>query len=338
MPVRTTVVGSWWLHPEMEQDLARVHAGKCSPQESETILNRAATKAIQEQRDLGLDEWTGGEYHTDNFILHMHNVITGLEVDKPQADDVFDYDDMAHAKIVGKITAPNGLGYLEAFRREKRLPGGVKKAAVVAPYEVAVAGRDELDKLKEQMPALTAIVNKELRTIADEGCANVQLDAPIFGGEVNMGMMTAQQAADLIAPCFEGVKATKSLHFCNGNLRGRPISHALHCAPWVDILERLAGVVDVAAFEVKYFFQWIERDAFKRMPKSMQLAAGIVDEGSYWIESVKKIRERIADWARVVGEERLWVSPSCGFGRHPSRNNPVLKAKVENMVEAARTL
>ena len=141
--------------------------------------------------------------------------------------------------------------------------------------------------------------------MADEGCANVQLDAPIFGAEVNMGFMTAQQAADLIAPCFEGVKAKKSVHFCNGNLRGRPISHALHCAPWVDILERLDGVVDIAAFEVKYFFQWVERDAFKRMPKNMHLAAGIVDEGSYWIETPKKIRERIADWARVVGEERL---------------------------------
>ena len=68
MPVRTTVVGSWWLHPEMEKDLARHHAGKCTPQESEAILNRAAAKAIQEQRDLGLDEWTGGEYHTDDFI------------------------------------------------------------------------------------------------------------------------------------------------------------------------------------------------------------------------------------------------------------------------------
>jgi methionine synthase II (cobalamin-independent) len=338
MPVRTTVVGSWWLHPEMEKDLARHHAGECSPQESEAILSRAASKAIQEQRDLGLDEWTGGEYHTDNFILHIHKCLTGLEVDKPQADDVFDYDDMTHAKVVGKITAPHGLGYLDAFRREKKLSGGVRKAAVVAPYEVVVAGRDQLDALNSQVPAITKIINSELRAMADEGCPNVQLDAPIFGGEVNMGMMTAQQAADLIAPCFEGVKAKKSLHFCNGNLRGRPISHALHCAPWVDILQRLDGVVDIAAFEVKYFFQWIERDSFKNMPKSMQLAAGIVDEGSYWIESVKKIRERIADWARVVGEERLWVSPSCGFGRHPSRDNAVLRAKMENMVEAARTL
>ena len=243
---------------------------------------------------------------------------------------------MTHAKIVSKISAPHGLGYLVAFRREKDLPGGVRKAAVVAPYEVA--GRDQLDALTPQVPEITKIINQELRAMADEGCANVQLDAPIFGAEVNMGMMTAQEAADLIAPCFEGVKATRSLHFCNGNLRGRPISHALHAAPWVDILERLDGIIDVAAFELKYFFQWIERESFKRMPQSMQLAAGIVDEGSYWIESVKKLRERIADWARVVGEERLWVSPSCGFGRHPARDVPVLRAKMENMVEAARML
>jgi 5-methyltetrahydropteroyltriglutamate--homocysteine methyltransferase len=336
--VRTTVVGSWWLHPELEKDLADCHRDQAPSQERDAVLNRAAAKAIQEQRDLGLDEWTGGEYFTDNFILHLHKCLTGLEVDKPQADDVFDYDDMTHAEVVGKISAPNGIGYLEAFRREKNLPGGVRKAAVVAPYEVIVAGRDQLDSITPQMPAVTKIVNHELRAIADEGCPNVQLDAPIFGAEVNMEMMTAQQAADLIAPCFEGVKAKRSLHFCNGNLRGRPISHSLRAAPWVDILQRLEGVVDIAAFEAKYFFQYLERDAFKNMPKSMQLAAGIVDEGSYWVEPVKKIRERIADWARVVGEERLWVSPSCGFGRHPARDIPVLRAKMENMVEAARTL
>ncbi len=106
----------------------------------------------------------------------------------------------------------------------------------------------------------------------------------------------------------------------------------------MDILERLNGVVDIAAFEVKYFFQYLERDAFKRMPKNMQLAAGIVDEANYWVEPVSKIRARAADWARVVGEERLWLSPSCGFGRHPGRDQPVLEAKVANMVEAAATL
>ncbi len=338
MAIRTTVVGSWWRHPEHEQELARYHAGKLSSQAGEAVLTRAAARAIKEQRDLGLDEWTGGEYFTDEFLLHLHKCLTGLEIDKPKAEDVFDYDDVPHAKIVGKIGTSNGLGYVAAFRREKNLPGGVRKAAVVAANEIAITSLDQPDKIALQMASITAMINRELRALADEGCANVQLDAPIFGVEVNMGARTAKQAAELIAPCFEGVKAKKSLHFCNGNLRGRPISSVLRCAPWVEILQHLDGVVDIAVLEVKYFSQYHEREAFKNMPKSMVLAAGIVDEGSYWVEPVKKIRERIADWARVVGEERLWVSPSCGFGRHPSRDIPVLRAKVENMVEAARSL
>jgi methionine synthase II (cobalamin-independent) len=338
MGVRTTVVGSWWPHPEHEAELARYYAGALTPAEGDQVLNRAAAKAIAEQRELGLDEWTGGEYHAEDFIIHMHRCLTGLTIVKEGEPEPFDYDDMAVAKVVGEVEAPNGLGYLTAYRREKNLPGGVRKATVVSPYEVVVAGREQLDEINRQMPALIRIVNTELRAIADEGCPNVQLDAPIFGAYVNMGAMTAKQAADLIAPCFEGVVAKRSLHFCNGNMRGRPITGALRCAPWVEILQHLDGVVNVAALEVKYFSQFHERDAFKNLPKSIELAAGIVDEANYWVEPVKKIRERIADWARIVGEERLWVSPSCGFGRHPSRSIPVLRAKVENMVEAARTL
>jgi 5-methyltetrahydropteroyltriglutamate--homocysteine methyltransferase len=339
MSIRTTVVGSWWVHPEHEAELARYHAGKLSPEQGEAILGKAATAAIKEQRDLGLDEWTGGEYFTDDFIMHVHKCLTGIEVVKAQVADPFDYDDLAYAKVVGKIEAPNGLGYLDAYRRESKLPGGVKKAAVVAPFEVLVStGRDQMDKVGPQIPAIIGAINQEMRAIADAGCPHVQLDAPFFGVEVNMGGMTAKQAADLVTACFNGVKAKKSLHFCNGNLRGRPVSSSLRCAPWVEVLQHLDGVIDFAAFEVKYFSQYMERDAFKAMPKSISLAAGVVDEGSYGIESVTKIRERLGDWAKVVGEERLWVSPSCGLGRHPSRDIPVLRAKIEHMVEAARTL
>jgi methionine synthase II (cobalamin-independent) len=94
-------------------------------------------------------------------------------------------------------------------------------------------------------------------------------------------------------------------------------------AAWVEIFQRLEGVLEVAAMECSYFAEWLERDAWSALPQSMALAAGIVDEASYGIETVKKIRDRAADWARVVGEERLWISPSCGFGRHPACSRPV---------------
>ena len=93
--------------------------------------------------------------------------------------------------------------------------------------------------------------------------------------------------------------------------------------------------LDVAALECSYFAEYLEREAYRELPASTQLAAGIVDEATYGIETVKKVHDRAADWARVVGEERLWISPSCGCGRHPARTRPVLRAKLEHMMEAA---
>jgi 5-methyltetrahydropteroyltriglutamate--homocysteine methyltransferase len=337
MALRTTVVGSWWWPRDRSRELREYHDGQLDPEAGAALLAECAADAIAEQREIGLDEWTGGEFFTDNFLGQLANRLTGLEIVSGKAAEVFDYDDLAHARVVGPITAPRGMGYLEAYEREKSLPGGIRKATVVSPLELTVHASADRDALWAQMPELTAIVNRELRALADAGCPHVQLDAPILGVEVNMGRMTADQAAAMIAPCFEGVNATKGLHLCNGNLKGRPMSGVLRNAPWVDMLVALAGVVDVAALESSYFNQWLERDAFSRLPANMQLAAGIVDEANYWVEPVEKIRSRAEDWARVVGEERLWLAPSCGFGRHPSRDEPVLRAKLENMVAAARS-
>jgi methionine synthase II (cobalamin-independent) len=336
MALRTTVVGSWWKLDEHEDDLRDHHAGALDAEASRDLLDRAATAAIQEQQELGLDEWTGGEYFTDNFIDHMQRVLRGFEIDKPDEPDPFDYDDLAHAVIRGELSAPDGLGYARAYARESALPGGVRKATVVGPLEIAVHVQDQREELMRQMPNLIGIVNRELRELAAAGCPHVQLDVPIFGVLVNAGQMTADQAADITARCFEGVEGvTRGIHICNGNFKGRPMSGIVRNAPWVPILQRLDGVVDIAALECSYFTEYLEREAFRELPASIELAAGIVDEASYGIETVKKVRDRAADWARVVGEERLWISPSCGFGRHPARNRPVLRAKLEHMVEAA---
>lgn len=339
MGLRTAVVGSWWKLEEHEDDLRRMHDGELSAEEGEALLDAAASAAIAEQRDLGLDVWTGGEYFTDNFIDHMQRVMHGLEVDKPDEPDPFDYDDLAHAVITGELGAPDGLGYARNFARENRLPGGVRMATVVGPLEITVHAQDQREELMRQMPTLLGIVNRELRDLVAAGCPHVQLDVPIIGVLVNSGQMTADEATAMIAPCFEGVEGvTRGLHICNGNFKGRPLSGIVRNADWVPILQRLDGVIDVAAFECSYMAEYLEREAYAGMPEGMELAAGIVDEASYGIETVKKIRDRAADWARVVGEERLWITPSCGFGRHPARSRPVLKAKMENMVEAASSL
>ena len=338
MSVRTTGVGSWWWPEEHAAQLRRYHDGQFEGTGGEELLKRCAAAAITQQRELGLDEWTGGEYFTDNFVNHLQKVISGIEIDREGEHELFDYDDVPHARIVGDIDAPDGLGYLAAYLRESKLPGGVTKATVVTPLEITVHEQDQAELRDAQLPRVTELVNAELRGLANSGCPHVQLDAPAVGIAINMGQMTSQAAAEMIVACFDGVTATRGLHLCNGNLKGRPASAVLSCAGWIELLQMLDGVVDVANVECSYFSQWLERDAFRALPASMQLAAGIVDEANYWVEPVSKIRARAADWAHVVGEERLWLSPSCGFGRHPGRDRAVLEAKVANMVEAAATL
>jgi methionine synthase II (cobalamin-independent) len=337
--LRTTVAGSWWPLPDLEDELRRYHAGELSEAESEDVLRRAATEGIRQQRELGLTEWTGGEYFTYEFIEHIQRVITGIEIQVPGKPELFDYDDQAFAHIVGEIDAPNGLGYADAYLRERELDGGVPKATVVGPVEVAINVIGELEGLKGQMPNLVRVVNQEMRRLAEAGCPHVQLDVPAFTTLITNGAMTVEESVEIIVGCFEGVTGTRrGVHLCSGNLRGRPLAGNLTSQPWADMLQRLDGVVDVAHLALQYFNRWLERDLFRALPQSIELAAGIVDEACYWVEPVDKIRDRARDWAGVVGEDRLWLSLSCGFGRHPSRSIPVLREKVQNMVEAAESL
>jgi 5-methyltetrahydropteroyltriglutamate--homocysteine methyltransferase len=334
--LRTTVVGSWWPIPEFQQELRRYHAGELSDEDGAALLSRAAEQAISEQRALGLTEWTGGELFTYEFIEHLQRALTGIKIVVPTKPVIFDYDDLALATIDGEVMAPHGLGYAEAYKRERELPGGVPKATVVGPVEVAINVINELDGLKGQMPNLIKIVNDEIRGLAEAGCPHIQLDVPAFSTLITSGAMTADEAAEIVVGCFDGVETERrGIHICSGNLRGRPLSGNLTSAPWVDILERLDGVIDIAHLALHYFNRYLERDLYVRVPRSIEIAAGLVDEGCYFVEPVEKIKQRAADWARVIGEERLWLAPSCGFGRHTEREIPVLREKLENMVEAA---
>ena len=338
MAMRTSVVGSWWPLSDLDDQLRTMHRKGAPLKDAEALLKACATRAIVEQRDLGLTEWTGGEYSSDEFLNHMQKVLTGIKITRPSRPEIFDYDDMAEATITGTIDAPNGMGYAAAYALEAALPGGVTKATVVGPLEMAFNMFGDYPRLLKQLPNLIKVVNKEIRALAAAGCPCIQLDVPTAATLMSMGAMTPEDIAKIVSQCFEGVSGIRrGIHICSGNLRGRPLSGNLSAAPWAQVVAKLDGKIEFAHLAVHYFARFLEREAYSIWPKSVDLIAGIVDEGCYEIEPVWKIRERAEAWAKVVGEERLWIAPSCGFGRHPIRDVPVLRQKMANMVEAANS-
>ncbi|MHC1559308.1 hypothetical protein ACR9E3_10145 [Actinomycetospora sp. C-140] len=337
MALPTTVVGSWWPYDDQVEELQHARRADPTGDAARKVTDAWATRAIREQRSYGFADWTSGEYFVENFVATLPQFLTGITVDEAPPFEEYDYDDFGHVTIDGEITAPRGLGYAAAYEHDRTLPGGVTKATVVTPFEILVpALLDQQGAIQEAMPAVLGIVNAELRALAAAGCPHVQLDAPIIATLVNEGHLTADAGADMIAACFDGVEGTtRGVHFCNGNNKGRPISSVLRLAPWVPILQRLDGVVDDALLEATYWSEWAERDALADVPRSISVTVGLVDEADYSPMPVWKIRERAAGWARAVGEDRLRLSMSCGFGRHPASDRPLLEQKVTNLAEAA---
>ncbi|MBV9119394.1 MAG: hypothetical protein JOZ39_01705 [Chloroflexi bacterium] len=333
MALRTTVVGSWSVPESARDEMARYYRGELPPSEADDVLNSAATEAIRQQRELGLTEWTSGELYTRGFVGHLPSRLAGLKKTRDAAALIVDYDDQEKWAITGPLSAPEGLGHAANFRRESALAGGVPKATVPGVLETA-ANVEPWPDIQAHIPELIGIVNSELRALQAAGCQNIQVDVPRVSCAVPMGWTSADDAARLIAAPFQGITTTKSIHMCCGGLGGKPYSSVLRMEPWVDILERLDGVIDLAVLEFSYNGQWMEREALKRVPKSIQIAAGIACTKSP-PEPVDKLKQRAEELARIVGEDRLWLSPSCGLR---GRSWEYLRDKVGNMVEAAQAV
>jgi hypothetical protein len=140
-------------------------------------------------------------------------------------------------------------------------------------------------RAKGQIDDPIGIVNAELRGLADAGYGHVRLDGPASHTLITNGAMTVDETADIILRCLEGVNAPRTgIDSCGGNLRGRPLAANLTARPRVDILQRLDGVISTANLALQYVSRWFERGAFAAVPPSIELAAGIVDGASYYVE------------------------------------------------------
>ena len=228
--------------------------------------NRAAAAAIAEQRALGLDEWTGGEYFTDNFIDHMQRVLHGVEIDKPRrARPLRLSTEIAHCKIRGRSARPRGPRLRTRLRaREqaarRRAQGNRRGPARDRHPRPGSAGR---------APAPDAEPDRD-RQPGDARARGCGLSArPARRPRVRRAHQhgaddapAGRRGRHRVLRRRQGV--TRGMHICNGNFKGRPLSAVVPTRPGSTMLQELEGVVDVAALECNYFAEWAERDAFRR--------------------------------------------------------------------------
>jgi 5-methyltetrahydropteroyltriglutamate--homocysteine methyltransferase len=332
-PIRTSVIGSYpfpgWL------ELAGAHLDELGPDDREEALRDAVTAVVADQVAAGLDVISDGEQARFDFNLSFYASLDGLELEHeprrrfgPPA-----HDQRGRHAIVGELAAPHGLGVVAEFVRLRELapPGPGLQAAVPGPYTLAgriVPGRDYPDRWAVA-EALVPIVRKELLSLVGTGCAFVQVDEPSMSCYAYRE--DTARMVDLFNRTVEPVvgRAYLSTHLCFGNYKGRAVGKRRYAPMFPDFL---GLAVDELHLEMASR-ELAELELIGDVAERTDVAVGVVDVKSYYVETPEDVEERIRACLQYAPPDRLAVAPDCGLSQTARW---AARAKLASLVEGAR--
>jgi 5-methyltetrahydropteroyltriglutamate--homocysteine methyltransferase len=235
---------------------------------------------------------------------------------------------------VGDLRAPRGLGVVEEWRRAREIgiPDGIGlKAAVPGPYTLAgrIVPSGDLPDRWAVADALAPLVRDELTRLVDAGCAFVQVDEPsmsCYAYREDTGRLV-----DLFNRTVEPVvgRCQLATHLCFGNYKGRAVGKRTY-APMFPAFLELA--VDELHLEMASR-EFAELEVIEAIGNVKDVAVGVVDVKSSYLETPADVEERIRRCLRYVAPERLSVAPDCGLSQTARW---AARAKLRALVDGAR--
>ncbi|MCW5552591.1 MAG: methionine synthase [Verrucomicrobiae bacterium] len=334
-PLRTSVIGSYpfpgWL------EFATQHLDRFGAADRAELQDDAVVTALHDQLAAGLDVVTDGEQTRLDFNLSFYGYLEGIELEStsPRRFGPPAHDQRGKHQVTGELRAPRGLGVVEEFRRLQRLFNAAKhsrevtlKASVPGPYTMSgrlVSNQQYADRwaLTE---ALLPIVRKELADLVAAGCTEISVDEPSMSCYAHRE--DAHRLVEVFNRTVEAIAGRTRVctHLCFGNFKARAVG-----------LRRLAPMfpafLDFKCDEMHVEMasrEFAEVELIAQIAQRMDVAVGIVDVKSYYVETPRDIADRVRLCLRHAPAERLVFAPDCGLSQTARW---AAKQKLANMVE-----
>ena len=333
--MRTTVVGSYpfpgWL------EFAYQNREKFGASDLEELREDAVIVVLHDQLAAGLDVITDGEQGRLDFNLSFYGSLEGIELESapirtfgPPA-----HDQRGRHAVVGELRAPKGLGTVEEFRRLKRLapPGPELKASVPGPY--TLSGRLVPNVRYQDRYALTEallpIVRTELEALVKAGCREITVDEPsmsCYAHREDPGRLV-----DIFNRTIETVagKCRLSTHLCFGNYKGRAVGPRRYAPMFPAFLDMRVDEIHLEMASREF----AEIELIGGIAKRMDVAVGIIDVKSYYIESVDEVARRVRRCLEHAPPDRLSFAPDCGLSQTARW---AARLKLKNMVDGVKLM
>lgn len=341
-PMRTTVIGSYpfpgWL------EFASSHLDQFGPADVAEAQDDAVICAIHDQLAAGLDVITDGEQTRLDFNLSFYGFLTGLALEgaPPRHFGPPAHDQRGKHHVTGELTAPNGLGAVAEYQRLARLVSAVEKgtgqkcnatlkASVPGPYTLSgrLLPNDQYKDRYALSDALLPIVRRELEQLVEAGCREITVDEP------SMSCYAHREDPARFVKIFNNTiepvvgKCHLSTHLCFGNYKGHPVGKREYAPMFPAFLDMKVDEIHVEMANREF----AEIGIIEQIAKRKDVAVGIIDVKSYYIETAKDIADRVRLCLKHAPADRLSFAPDCGLSQTARW---AARQKLANMVEGAK--
>jgi 5-methyltetrahydropteroyltriglutamate--homocysteine methyltransferase len=340
-PLRTTVIGSYpfpgWL------EFASQHLDRFGPDDLAEVQDDAVITALHDQLAAGLDVLTDGEQTRLDFNLSFYGYIQGIDLESAPARRFGPpgHDQRGKHKVVAPLTAPHGLGAVEEFKRLQRLspspishlPSPTLKASVPGPYTLSgrllpnpALGYPNRQALTE---ALLPIVRQELEVLVAAGCREISVDEPSMS--CYAGIQDPRRFVDIFNRTVETVvgKTRVCTHLCFGNYKARAVGPRQLAPMFPAFLDFKCDEMHVEMASREF----AELELIGQIAKHCDVAVGIVDVKSYYVETPDDIARRVNRCLEHAPADRLAFAPDCGLSQTARW---AARQKLKNMVAGVK--
>ena len=329
-PLRTTVIGSYpfpgWL------EFACQNLEEFGEADREEMIDDAVVAAVHDQSSAGLDVITDGEQTRLDFNLSFYGYLEGIDLESapPRRFGPPAHDQRGKHKISWPFEAPNGLGTVDDFMRLQRLYDGnaTLKASVPGPY--TLSGRLLPNRRYPDRWAITEelipIVRRELEELVAAGCTEITVDEPSMSCYAHKE--DPKRFVDIFNRTVEPIvgKCRLSNHLCFGNYKGRAVGLRRYAPMFPAFLD---FSVDELHLEMATR-EFSELEIISEIAKTKDVAVGIIDVKSYYIETPEDVAGRVRRCLEHAPADRLSFAPDCGLSQTARW---AAKLKLQNMVK-----
>jgi len=326
-PFRCDIVGSY-LRPESIRDARfQYESGEINADQLKMIENEEIIKLVQQQKNMGLQTISDGEFRRTWWHLDFFLGIQGTQkIGLPTAG--IDNRNRAESfRIVDKISFGDHP-MIEHFRYLQQLAGDrTAKMTIPSPalfhFVENYNGNDVYSDQEELYQDIIHVYQTAIQAFYDAGCRYLQLDDTTWGTLCssrhrmllrNRGQDPDQLASDYVRLINESIEhcpedMTIALHVCRGNFR----STWFAAGGYEPVAEELFGKTQVDAFFLEYDNERAGDFQPLRYIKNQFVVLGLVTTKHGGLESKEMLKERIAEASQYVPLDQLCLSTQCGF-------------------------